>query len=178
MENIQVALRVRPLNQRELQRGEENIWKIHQKKMIALSNQFYEEVAISKRLSPISKSTFCFDYCFPQQDNNIEVYNKVVKRVALSSLNGINGTIFMYGQTGAGKTYTMMGATKNDDTEELSRPSYNPEEEKLNDSNNSPRRKHNHTSFITETTENTGILILALKDLFNKIENVRHSFKY
>lgn len=27
----------------------------------------------------------------------------------MSSLEGINGTIFMYGQTGAGKTYTMLG---------------------------------------------------------------------
>lgn len=27
----------------------------------------------------------------------------------LSSLEGINGTVFMYGQTGAGKTYTMLG---------------------------------------------------------------------
>ena len=27
----------------------------------------------------------------------------------MSSLDGINGTIFMYGQTGAGKTFTMMG---------------------------------------------------------------------
>lgn len=27
----------------------------------------------------------------------------------MSSLNGINGTIFMYGQTGAGKTFTMLG---------------------------------------------------------------------
>ena len=29
--------------------------------------------------------------------------------MALSSLQGINGTIFMYGQTGAGKTYSMIG---------------------------------------------------------------------
>jgi chromosomal replication initiation ATPase DnaA len=27
----------------------------------------------------------------------------------MSSLQGINGTIFMYGQTGAGKTHTMLG---------------------------------------------------------------------
>lgn len=33
----------------------------------------------------------------------------MVKRVALSSLNGINGTVFVYGQTGSGKTYTMLG---------------------------------------------------------------------
>jgi Cdc6-like AAA superfamily ATPase len=29
--------------------------------------------------------------------------------IVLSSLDGINGTIFMYGQTGAGKTFTMLG---------------------------------------------------------------------
>ena len=28
----------------------------------------------------------------------------------MSSLEGINGTIFMYGQTGSGKTFTMLGA--------------------------------------------------------------------
>ena len=33
----------------------------------------------------------------------------MVKRIALSSLNGINGTVFVYGQTGSGKTYTMLG---------------------------------------------------------------------
>ncbi len=27
----------------------------------------------------------------------------------MSSLNGINGTVFVYGQTGSGKTYTMLG---------------------------------------------------------------------
>jgi len=33
----------------------------------------------------------------------------MVKRIALSSLNGINGTVFVYGQTGSGKTYSMLG---------------------------------------------------------------------
>jgi centromeric protein E len=33
----------------------------------------------------------------------------MVKRIAMSSLNGINGTVFVYGQTGSGKTYTMLG---------------------------------------------------------------------
>ena len=27
----------------------------------------------------------------------------------MGALSGINGTVFMYGQTGAGKTYTMLG---------------------------------------------------------------------
>jgi kinesin family protein 6/9 len=29
----------------------------------------------------------------------------------MSSLEGINGTVFMYGQTGAGKTFTMTGSS-------------------------------------------------------------------
>ena len=32
----------------------------------------------------------------------------------MSSLEGINGTIFMYGQTGSGKTYTMLGEYSQD----------------------------------------------------------------
>ncbi|NWV08672.1 KIF9 protein, partial [Ptilonorhynchus violaceus] len=39
------------------------------------------------------------------------VYNTVAKDLVSKSLQGYNGTIMCYGQTGAGKTYTMTGAT-------------------------------------------------------------------
>ena len=32
--------------------------------------------------------------------------------MALSALEGINGTVFVYGQTGSGKTYTMLGCDR------------------------------------------------------------------
>ncbi|XP_006713354.1 kinesin-like protein KIF9 isoform X4 [Homo sapiens] len=41
------------------------------------------------------------------------VYETVAKDVVSQALDGYNGTIMCYGQTGAGKTYTMMGATEN-----------------------------------------------------------------
>uniref|UniRef100_A0A8C6BC41 Kinesin-like protein n=1 Tax=Monodon monoceros TaxID=40151 RepID=A0A8C6BC41_MONMO len=41
------------------------------------------------------------------------VYETVGKDVVSQALNGYNGTIMCYGQTGAGKTYTMTGATEN-----------------------------------------------------------------
>jgi Cdc6-like AAA superfamily ATPase len=50
-----------------------------------------------------------FTRCFDSGADNEEVYDDSTKEIILSSLNGINGTIFMYGQTGAGKTYTMLG---------------------------------------------------------------------
>ena len=41
-----------------------------------------------------------------------EVYQKCASKQVLLALNGFNNTIFSYGQTGAGKTYTMTGENK------------------------------------------------------------------
>ena len=41
------------------------------------------------------------------------VYDSVVREITMKSLEGYNGTVLCYGQTGAGKTYTMTGATEN-----------------------------------------------------------------
>ncbi|KAM9593219.1 kinesin-like protein KIF9 isoform 3-T3 [Trichechus inunguis] len=41
------------------------------------------------------------------------VYETIAKDVVSQALDGYNGTIMCYGQTGAGKTYTMTGATEN-----------------------------------------------------------------
>ncbi|XP_074053839.1 kinesin-like protein KIF9 isoform X2 [Macrotis lagotis] len=41
------------------------------------------------------------------------VYETVAKEVVAQALNGYNGTIMCYGQTGAGKTYTMTGSNEN-----------------------------------------------------------------
>ncbi|XP_072235166.1 kinesin-like protein KIF9 [Leuresthes tenuis] len=40
------------------------------------------------------------------------VYTRVCKQVVLGALNGYNGTVMCFGQTGAGKTYTMTGSTE------------------------------------------------------------------
>ncbi|XP_074802557.1 kinesin-like protein KIF9 isoform X2 [Natator depressus] len=40
------------------------------------------------------------------------VYDAVARDLVSQALNGYNGTIMCYGQTGAGKTYTMTGATE------------------------------------------------------------------
>ncbi|PSS02060.1 Kinesin-like protein [Actinidia chinensis var. chinensis] len=42
-----------------------------------------------------------------------KVYKEGARDVALSALNGINATIFAYGQTSSGKTFTMRGITEN-----------------------------------------------------------------
>ncbi|XP_040921443.1 kinesin-like protein KIF9 [Toxotes jaculatrix] len=41
-----------------------------------------------------------------------EVYARVCRRVVQGALDGYNGTVMCFGQTGAGKTYTMTGSTE------------------------------------------------------------------
>jgi len=53
--------------------------------------------------------TFHFDHVFPPDKSQAQVYEMTGKPLVDSVLNGINCTIFAYGQTGAGKTYTMEG---------------------------------------------------------------------
>jgi DNA replication protein DnaC len=52
---------------------------------------------------------FNFDLIHGEKDTNRDVYEQTIRKVVLSSLEGISGTVFVYGQTGTGKTYTMMG---------------------------------------------------------------------
>lgn len=41
-----------------------------------------------------------------------DVYEECAKRIVTEGLDGYNGTILAYGQTGAGKTFTMTGSTE------------------------------------------------------------------
>lgn len=43
---------------------------------------------------------------------NKDIYNKLFKKIVNSVVQGYNGTIFMYGQTTSGKTYTMLGTQR------------------------------------------------------------------
>lgn len=55
---------------------------------------------------------FFLDHIFDEMKSNKDVYNTVVKPLVLSCLEGINSTIFAYGQTSSGKTHTMLGDTR------------------------------------------------------------------
>ncbi len=104
MENINVVLRMRPLSQRERERKEENVWKIVDGSQAQLKSKYKHTLSNQK-----AHSYFNFDRCYSETDNNRTLYENSVQKVVLSSLKGINGCVFMYGQSGAGKTYTMMG---------------------------------------------------------------------
>lgn len=49
------------------------------------------------------------DHIFDMNASNLEVFDTIVKPIVDAAVNGFNGTVFAYGQTSSGKTYTMMG---------------------------------------------------------------------
>lgn len=52
---------------------------------------------------------YSYNSCYDEKIGNEVIYDEAVRPIVMSSLDGINGTVFMYGQTGSGKTHTMLG---------------------------------------------------------------------
>ncbi|OCT97181.1 hypothetical protein XELAEV_18009408mg [Xenopus laevis] len=90
---VKVCVRVRPLIQRE-QGDQANLqWK-----------------AGSNTISQVDGTkSFNFDRVFNSHESTSQVYQEIAVPIIRSALQGYNGTIFAYGQTSSGKTYTMMG---------------------------------------------------------------------
>jgi hypothetical protein len=57
--------------------------------------------------------SFTFDATFDKDSSQANVYEKTARRIVDATLNGFNGTVFVYGQTGTGKTFSMQGIPSN-----------------------------------------------------------------
>ena len=106
MESVKVVVRCRPLNAKEIEQGHE-----------CCVNMFSDRGLIELRnpnLGPTDPiKTFTFDAVYDRNSKQLDLYAETFAPLVDSVLDGFNGTIFAYGQTGTGKTYTMEGI-KND----------------------------------------------------------------
>lgn len=103
-EKIFVSVRLRPLNDRESVKNDVSDWECINKNTIVFKHSIPE-----RSMFPVA---YTFDRVFGDEIHTREVYLEGAKDVALSVLNGINSTIFAYGQTSSGKTFTMSGVTE------------------------------------------------------------------
>ena len=62
-----------------------------------------------------ASGAFTFDRVFDMASRQADVFDYSIRPTVDDILNGYNGTVFAYGQTGAGKSYTMMGSDIDDD---------------------------------------------------------------
>ena len=93
-ENITCYVRCRPLNQRELELGANCIDISKDKKSITLKN--YD-------------NNYIYDKIFPAETDQKTIFNEIGLPLVKKFLSGYNSTIFAYGQTGTGKTHTIIG---------------------------------------------------------------------
>ncbi|GLU12977.1 hypothetical protein SLE2022_296290 [Rubroshorea leprosula] len=103
-EKIVVTVRLRPLSKREQLAKDQVAWECVDDQTIVFKPPPQDRSA--------QPSSFTFDKVFGPACLTETVYEEGVKNIALSALMGINATIFAYGQTSSGKTYTMKGVTE------------------------------------------------------------------
>ncbi|KAL3908141.1 MAG: hypothetical protein SGILL_008597, partial [Bacillariaceae sp.] len=100
-----IAIRMRPLNNVEDNQG--RIWKVLPK-YSSVAQTTRDGKPLGERVT--GRTFFTFDKTFGEDTNNRQVYDSVAKGIVGSVVQGLNGTIFAYGQTSSGKTYTMQGS--------------------------------------------------------------------
>ncbi|XP_043097345.1 kinesin-like protein KIF1A isoform X16 [Puntigrus tetrazona] len=109
--SVKVAVRVRPFNSREMSK--------ESKCIIQMSGN---TTTIINPKAPKENKSFNFDYSYwshtsPEDINYAsqqQVYRDIGEEMLLHAFEGYNVCIFAYGQTGAGKSYTMMGKQEKD----------------------------------------------------------------
>lgn len=105
-ERIFVSIRVRPLNEKEKARHDVSDWEYDRGNTIRFKNS-----GLAEQRS-ISTDGYMFDRVFGEKSSTQQVYEQGIKEIVLSVVSGINSSIFAYGQTSSGKTYTMKGITE------------------------------------------------------------------
>ncbi|KAK3859333.1 hypothetical protein Pcinc_034550 [Petrolisthes cinctipes] len=101
---VRVAVRLRPLNTKELREGCQEC--------IEITNDSPQVVVTG------TDKAFTYDYAYPADSSQGYVYETAVKNVVKNLFKGYNVTVLAYGQTGTGKTHTMGTTyTREDDVE-------------------------------------------------------------
>lgn len=94
---VKVAVRVRPLNNRE---------KLHQHQPCVRLSSETNQLVIGK------DKIFTFDYVLAPKTSQSDLYESCVHQLVQSIFDGYNSTVFAYGQTGSGKTHTISGSNQ------------------------------------------------------------------
>lgn len=116
--NLKVVLRVRPLLRRELKPTKRNVIRIADESTIifdpADSGDATADYSVSRGYASFARKdlTLSFDRVFGSEATNLDVFEFAMRPLVSSVLNGFNCSAFVYGVTGAGKTYTMLGSDR------------------------------------------------------------------
>ncbi|XP_030218654.1 kinesin-like protein KIF3B [Gadus morhua] len=102
-ESVKVVVRCRPMNEKERATKFERV--------VTVDVKLGQIIVRNPRLASAHEhpKVFTFDSVYDSNSKQIDLYDETFRQLVDSVLLGFNGTIFAYGQTGTGKTYTMEG---------------------------------------------------------------------
>ncbi|XXG80985.1 hypothetical protein AAC387_Pa09g1723 [Persea americana] len=103
--NVQVVLRCRPLTDEEQ--------RLNVPKVISCNEQKREVTVVQSIANKQIDRAFAFDKVFGPKAQQRSIYDQAISPIVDEVLEGFNCTVFAYGQTGTGKTYTMEGGMRN-----------------------------------------------------------------
>jgi len=105
-EGICVAIRARPMSSKEKLQGQRALWRC-----LPAHNSITLTGPDGNPLPDRNPGFgfFTYDKVFSENASTSDVYQAIGGPIVSSVLQGFNGTIFAYGQTSSGKTYTMVG---------------------------------------------------------------------
>ncbi|KAJ3174203.1 NADH-ubiquinone oxidoreductase chain 1 [Geranomyces variabilis] len=100
-----VTVRMRPLTENEESQNNACVWEVSDEhNRITLNQDFADK-------NRKTTSDYFFDAVQVGSDNK-DLYEDSARDVVRAAMEGINGTVFAYGQTASGKTYSMMGVNE------------------------------------------------------------------
>ncbi|KAF4654434.1 Kinesin [Perkinsus olseni] len=108
--NIMVAVRTRSLLPFERAQGGREVLRVLENKVVVLMDPGTTASDDYLRLNKSKERRYAFDHVFEANCSQSHVYENTAQFLIPGVLHGFNATVFAYGATGAGKTYTMLGS--------------------------------------------------------------------
>ncbi|GAV03422.1 hypothetical protein RvY_13848 [Ramazzottius varieornatus] len=102
-EAVRVLVRCRPLSDKEVAAG--------YKPVVIVDNKA-RKITVKTDKAEKGEKVYTFDGVYGSESTQEDVFNGSIRSLVDAALQGFNSTIFAYGQTGTGKTFTMQGSSK------------------------------------------------------------------
>ncbi|KAG2429201.1 hypothetical protein HYH02_014133 [Chlamydomonas schloesseri] len=108
---LTVAVRARPLVRAEIAKGgRRDIIRVMDGRVVLVLDPDDSKDYLDQVQNRTKEKRYTFDIAFGSNATNRDVYNGTVRDLLGGVLQGMNTTVFAYGATGSGKTYTMVGS--------------------------------------------------------------------
>ncbi|CAM0137963.1 unnamed protein product [Umbelopsis sp. WA50703] len=142
-DTVKVTVRCRPPSKTEIAKNSESCWDIDSEhNRICLTDVW------AAKPGKVRKD-FLYDNAFYGSDNSL-LYEHSVRPIIQSTMDGYNGTVFAYGQTASGKTYTMEYWSTEEEQGVI------------------PRAVNDVFAIISETTEKEYLLRVSYLEIYNE----------